>query len=221
MHRSTDVYSALCSHSTSAFASLAAYISPGQLGLLTVTKGCFAASVLLPAAASAADARLTNVMLLTTPVVTACMQVFCIQFYLGTTRLQLEHKGDGVLHHYTNFANIIVSFGFVVIPVIGWLLDHKGYGITLGTINCIGVICSVLQAIPSLRLQVSAESLSIMQVVLLVLKLVAWQVVLLPSSLCLAWRLCMLPCWLAALCQNKDVMNPAWSCCIESPIKTQ
>lgn len=82
-----------------------------------------------------------------------CMQVFCIQFYLGTTRLQLEHKGDAQ-HHYTNFANIIVSFGFVVIPVIGWLLDHKGYGITLGTINCIGVIVSVLQAIPSLRLQV-------------------------------------------------------------------
>ncbi|KAL3151740.1 hypothetical protein ABBQ38_012718 [Trebouxia sp. C0009 RCD-2024] len=81
------------------------------------------------------------------------LNVFCIQFYLGTTRLQLEHKGDAQ-HHYTNFANIIVSFGFVVIPVIGWLLDHKGYGITLGTINCIGVIVSVLQAIPSLRLQV-------------------------------------------------------------------
>lgn len=82
-----------------------------------------------------------------------CIQVFCIQFYLGTTRLQLEHKGDAA-HHYTNFANVIVSFGFVVIPVIGWLLDQKGYGITLGTINCIGVIVSVLQAIPSLRLQV-------------------------------------------------------------------
>lgn len=84
------------------------------------------------------------------------MQVFCIQFYLGTTRLQLEHKGDRQ-HHYTNFANVIVSFGFVVIPVIGWLLDHKGYGITLGTINCIGVSVSVLQAIPSLRLQVGLQ----------------------------------------------------------------
>lgn len=84
------------------------------------------------------------------------LQVFCIQFYLGTTRLQLEHKGDGRHgHHYTNFANIIVSFGFVCIPVIGWLLDHKGYGVTLGCINAIGVICSVLEAIPSLRLQVS------------------------------------------------------------------
>lgn len=81
------------------------------------------------------------------------LQVFCIQFYLGTTRLQLEHKGDR-LHHYTNFGNVIVSFGFVCIPVIGWLLDHKGYGVTLGCINAIGVICSVLEAIPSLELQV-------------------------------------------------------------------
>ncbi|KAA6416796.1 MAG: hypothetical protein FRX49_13246 [Trebouxia sp. A1-2] len=59
------------------------------------------------------------------------LNVFCIQFYLGTTRLQLEHKGDD-RHHYTNFANVIVSFGFVVIPLIGWLLDHKGYGVTMG-----------------------------------------------------------------------------------------
>ncbi len=90
----------------------------------------------------------------------ACMQVFCIQFYLGTTRLQLEHKGDD-RHHYTNFANVIVSFGFVVIPLIGWLLDHKGYGVTMGTINCIGVICSVLEAIPSLRLQVRMHLLAL------------------------------------------------------------
>jgi hypothetical protein len=88
------------------------------------------------------------------------MQVFCIQFYLGTTRLQLEHKGDD-RHHYTNFANVIVSFGFVVIPLIGWLLDHKGYGVTMGTINCIGVICSVLEAIPSLRLQVRMDLLAL------------------------------------------------------------
>ena len=84
------------------------------------------------------------------------LQVFCIQFYLGTTRLQLEHKGDGLHHHrFTSFANIIVSFGFVCIPIIGWLLDKKGYGVTLGTINAIGVTVSVLQAIPSLKLQVS------------------------------------------------------------------
>ena len=100
-------------------------------------------------------AVLYTLNLLNSPHWACLLQVFCIQFYLGTTRLQLENKGDAA-HHYTNFANVIVSFGFVVIPVIGWLLDHKGYGITLGTINCIGVIVSVLQAIPSLRLQVMA-----------------------------------------------------------------
>ena len=164
LHICTDVLSASCTHSTRAFASLATVtwvLAPvmfcsccGQISL--------AAFMSLPAVTSIADASLAQVVLLTKPVVAACVQVFCIQFYLGTTRLQLEHKGD-VLHHYTNFANIIVSFGFVVIPVIGWLLDHKGYGITLGTINCIGVICSVLQAIPSLRLQVRPESSSMTQ----------------------------------------------------------
>ena len=48
-----------------------------------------------------------------------------------------------------------MSFVLMVIPLIGRLLDHQGYGITLGTINCIGVICSVLEAIPFLGLQVA------------------------------------------------------------------
>jgi hypothetical protein len=77
----------------------------------------------------------------------------CLQFYLGTTRLQLEHKGD-VNHVFTNIANIVPAFGFIGIPVIGWLLDNKGYGITLGTINCMGVLASIFQAVPSLGFQV-------------------------------------------------------------------
>lgn len=76
-----------------------------------------------------------------------------VQFYLGTTRLQLEHKGD-VNHVFTNLANIVPAFGFIGIPVIGWLLDNKGYGITLGTINCMGVLASIFQAIPNLGFQV-------------------------------------------------------------------
>ncbi len=76
-----------------------------------------------------------------------------MQFYLGTTRLQLEHKGD-VNHVFTNLANIVPAFGFIGIPVIGWLLDNKGYGITLGTINCMGVLASIFQAIPNLGFQV-------------------------------------------------------------------
>ncbi|KAK9804317.1 hypothetical protein WJX72_006375 [[Myrmecia] bisecta] len=81
------------------------------------------------------------------------MNVFCIQFYLGTTRLQLEHKGD-LDHAYTDVANIIVSFGWLGIPFIGWCLDKKGYGITLGLINTLGVVSSLFQAMPSLGFQV-------------------------------------------------------------------
>ncbi len=75
------------------------------------------------------------------------------QFYLGTTRLQLEHKGDSN-HVVTNIANVVPAFGFVGIPIIAWLLDKKGYGITLGTINFLGVIASIFQAMPSLYFQV-------------------------------------------------------------------
>ena len=42
----------------------------------------------------------------------------------GTTRLQLEHKGDDS-HAYIDFANVVVAFAFLTIPVIGWLLDKK------------------------------------------------------------------------------------------------
>ena len=54
---------------------------------------------------------------------------------------------------YTNVANIIPAFGFLGIPIIGWMLDKKGYGITLATINCMGVIASLFQAMPSLQFQ--------------------------------------------------------------------
>ena len=76
------------------------------------------------------------------------------QFFLGTTRLQLEHKGDAG-HVVTNIANVVPAFGFIGIPVIGWLLDSKGYGVTLATINFLGVIASIFQAMPSLYFQVS------------------------------------------------------------------
>lgn len=80
------------------------------------------------------------------------INVFWIQFYLGTTRLQLQYKGDKD-HSYTDLANILPCAGIIAIPFIAWLLDKKGYGITLGTINALSVLTSVLQAIPSLPLQ--------------------------------------------------------------------
>ena len=82
------------------------------------------------------------------------------QFYLGTTRLQLEHKGDAA-HVVTNVANVVPAFGFIGIPVIGWLLDKKGYGVTLATINFLGVIASFFQAMPSLYFQARHKTLEI------------------------------------------------------------
>jgi hypothetical protein len=52
------------------------------------------------------------------------LNVFLMQFYLGTTRLQLEAKGD-TNNAYSNFGNVVVAFAFLAIPLIGWLLDTK------------------------------------------------------------------------------------------------
>ena len=82
-----------------------------------------------------------------------------LQFFLGTTRLQLEHKGD-TAHHFTAFANIIPAFGFLGIPFMTWLLDKKGYGATLATINFLTVLASLFEAMPSLRFQVQMTRLS-------------------------------------------------------------
>ena len=107
----------------------------------------------------------------------------------GTTRNQLAAKGDQ--GQYTDFANIVVAFAFILIPIIGWLLDKKvhhpclallcasvcfllvlqicawlprrfqsehgllqGYGITLGAINGLNLISSILQSVPNLQIQV-------------------------------------------------------------------
>lgn len=87
-----------------------------------------------------------------------CAGMCCEQFYLGTTRLQLEHKGDSD-HVVTNIANVVPAFGFVGIPVIAWLLDKKGYGVTLAVINLLGVLASIFQAMPSLYFQVRASTM--------------------------------------------------------------
>lgn len=73
--------------------------------------------------------------------------------FVGTMRLQLANKGSNA-EAYSNFGNVVVAFAFLLIPVIGWLLDKKGYGATLGTILVLSVVTLVLQAIPSLSLQI-------------------------------------------------------------------
>ena len=82
------------------------------------------------------------------------LNVFCIQFYLGTARLQLASKGDAAAGFaFTKLASVLPAFGFLGIPAIGWLLDSQGYGATLGAINLMGVAASLMQAVPSLRFQ--------------------------------------------------------------------
>ena len=82
------------------------------------------------------------------------LNVFCIQFYLGTARLQLASKGDAATGFaFTKLASVLPAFGFLGIPAIGWLLDSQGYGATLGAINLMGVAASLMQAVPSLRFQ--------------------------------------------------------------------
>ena len=80
------------------------------------------------------------------------LNVFFQQFYLGTQRLQLEHKGDEG-HAYASYGQIVVAFAGFTIPVIAWLLDKKGYGVTLGTINAISVLSGAFMAIPWLWIQ--------------------------------------------------------------------
>jgi len=82
------------------------------------------------------------------------LNVLAIQFYLGTARLQLGSKGDaGTGYAFTKFATILPAFGFVAIPAAAWLLDTKGYGATLGAINLLGVLASLCQALPGLKVQ--------------------------------------------------------------------
>ncbi|KDD76078.1 hypothetical protein H632_c366p1 [Helicosporidium sp. ATCC 50920] len=80
------------------------------------------------------------------------LNVFALQFYLGSMRLQLANKGPSS-NAYSNFGNVIVAFAFVTIPIIGWMLDKKGYGYTLAAINTMGILTLVLQAVPNLPIQ--------------------------------------------------------------------
>lgn len=42
----------------------------------------------------------------------------------GTTRLQLQHKGD-TNYTYTDLANILPCAGILTLPIVSWLLDKK------------------------------------------------------------------------------------------------
>lgn len=62
----------------------------------------------------------------------------------GTARLQLGRKGDAT-HTYAKLVNVVISLGFLAVPLQGWLVDRQGYAITLIVINVLGVACALLQ----------------------------------------------------------------------------
>ena len=66
--------------------------------------------------------------------------------YVGTglSRLELKAKGDSKAL-YTNLTTVIIAAGAVWLPLMHWLMDHRGYGATLIVINTFGVLCSTLQ----------------------------------------------------------------------------
>ncbi|KAK9815693.1 hypothetical protein WJX72_008206 [[Myrmecia] bisecta] len=82
-----------------------------------------------------------------------CLNVFILQFYLGTARIQLEDKGD-TRHAYISIINIISALGMLAFPLAGWLLDSGGYALSLIIINGLNVASAVLQAVPNLAVQI-------------------------------------------------------------------
>lgn len=64
--------------------------------------------------------------------------------HAGLSRLELKAKGDDSAL-YTNLTTVIIAAGAVWLPLMHWLMDHRGYGTTLIVINTFGVLCSTLQ----------------------------------------------------------------------------
>ena len=63
----------------------------------------------------------------------------------GLSRLELRAKGD-TNDLYTNLVVVILALGALWLPLMHYLVDRKGYAVTLFVINTLGVVCSGLQA---------------------------------------------------------------------------
>ena len=62
----------------------------------------------------------------------------------GLSALELKAKGDANAV-YTNITTVIIAAGAVWLPLMHYLMDRRGYGVTLIVINTFGVTCAVLQ----------------------------------------------------------------------------
>lgn len=112
--------------------------------------------------------------------------VYALQLYLGTARIQLEEMGDNnkvylqmlsfivpgvqpcmaMLESTMQASESAILFEvsamvyagvFVLAPFNGYLLDRLGFGIVLLVINFASLATAVLQSIPVLELQVRAR----------------------------------------------------------------
>eukprot|EP00892_Ulva_mutabilis_P003134 jgi/Ulvmu1/12821/UM098_0002.1 len=79
--------------------------------------------------------------------------VYALQLYLGTARIQLEEMGDGD-EKYLQMLSFIVPGVFVFAPFSGFLLDRLGFGFVLLLINTLSLATAILQSIMVLPLQV-------------------------------------------------------------------
>eukprot|EP01026_Neomeris_dumetosa_P012396 TRINITY_DN14322_c0_g2_i2.p2 TRINITY_DN14322_c0_g2~~TRINITY_DN14322_c0_g2_i2.p2 ORF type:complete len:203 (-),score=5.16 TRINITY_DN14322_c0_g2_i2:353-925(-) len=78
--------------------------------------------------------------------------IILLQFYTGTVRYQLEEKGDHD-HFYTDLTGPMQALGFIGVPIIGWLLDDVGFGVTFLVVLLLIIIDVWFQMIPNLQVQ--------------------------------------------------------------------
>lgn len=59
------------------------------------------------------------------------------------SRLQLRAKGDDGT--YANITSVVLAAGSLFIPATHWLVDRRGYAVTLATVNVLGLLCCIFQ----------------------------------------------------------------------------
>ena len=64
---------------------------------------------------------------------------------IGLSGLELRAKGGRDALYAAVLATVIIAAGAVWLPLMHWLMDHRGYGTTLIFINTFGVVASIME----------------------------------------------------------------------------
>jgi len=83
-------------------------------------------------------------------VVFLALQNLHIVYYLGTLNTAFHDNGQAI---YVAVFNWIWICGSLSIPIFGWLLDHKGFAISLFAANIMCLLAGAISIIPVLPLQ--------------------------------------------------------------------